>query len=79
VQGKQVAFVNNGAGITITNLLNGYVGQMLTLLFTNGNTTIQNNANIKLVGGVNFVGSADDTLILTKSTSAWLENSRSVL
>jgi hypothetical protein len=79
VQGKQVAFVNNGAGITITNLLNGYVGQMLTLLFTNGNTTIQNNANIKLVGGVNFVGSADDTLTLTKSTSAWLENSRSVL
>lgn len=45
---------NNGSPVTITNLLNGLDTQEVDLLCGDANTTIQNNANISLTGGIDF-------------------------
>lgn len=65
---------------TVTTISIAGTGQRITLIFTNGFTTIQNNSTIKLAGGVDFVGTADDTLSLVyESTSAvWRETGRSL-
>lgn len=45
---------NNGGAVTITNFLNGVDTQEVDVLCGDGNTTVQNNANIVLSAGVNF-------------------------
>lgn len=69
--------VNTGA-TTITNFDDMQDGQEITLLFTTANTTIQDNANVQLAGGANFVGTANDVLILKKIGTTTYEISRSV-
>lgn len=69
---------NSGATV-ITNFIQGYINQVISIRFTNGNTTIQENANIKLSGGVNFVGTADDILTLILwDDNVWRESNRSI-
>jgi hypothetical protein len=68
---------NTGA-TTITNFDDAQDGQEIPILFTTGNTTIQDNANIQLVGGANFVGSANDILKLKRVGTVFYEVSRSV-
>jgi hypothetical protein len=75
--GRNFTVSNSGATV-ITNFTDGGDGQEITLWFSNGNTTIQNNATIKLAGAANFVGSADDMLTLVLKGSVWTERSRSV-
>jgi hypothetical protein len=70
--------MNQSATTTITNFLNGADGHELRILFSNANTTIENNANIKLSGGVNFVGSQYATLTLENFNGVWYEMSRSI-
>lgn len=49
------AFKTANSGVTtITNFLNGVDTQQVDVLCGDGNTTIQNNANIALTGGTNF-------------------------
>lgn len=72
------AILGNTALTTITSLGAAEEGLQVTLIFANSNTTIQNNTTIKLAGGVDFTGTADDTLTLLRTTSAWYEVSRSV-
>jgi hypothetical protein len=43
-----------------------------------GNTTIDHNAGIRLSGGSDFVGTANDTLTLISRGGIWYEVSRSV-
>lgn len=62
---------------TFLNFSGGTEGQEVTLFFTNGNTTLL-NTNFYLAGGVNFVGTASDTLTLVYQGGAWREKSRSV-
>ena len=69
---------NNGSTTTITQFDDGIDGQQIVILFTNSNTTIQENANIKLSGGTNFVGTAEDILCLVKVNAVWYEKSRSI-
>lgn len=77
VKGRAIlAMVNSGA-TTVTNFDDGIYGQTVTLLFFDANTTIQHGANIKLAGGVNFAGTANDALTLV-FRAAWFEVSRSV-
>lgn len=64
------------AATTIATLT-GQDGQRLTVFFTNGNTTIANGASIKLKGGVNYVGAADETLVLENIGGVWQEVARS--
>ncbi|MES2531973.1 MAG: hypothetical protein V4636_13125 [Pseudomonadota bacterium] len=77
---SDIARFAHGSAQTVTTISIAGTGQRVTFIFTNGNTTIQNNATIKLAGGADFVGSADDVLSLVyESTSAvWREVSRSL-
>ena len=64
---------SNSSPTTITNLLGGFDGkQVVMILFTNGNTTFQHNTNIKLPGGVDFVGATDDVLLLVQEGTKWV-------
>jgi len=72
---------------TVTMFDDAEEGDELTLIFTDGNTTIGNTSGdngINLVGGVDFVGTAIDTMQLKYIDSnglsnRWLEISRSVI
>ena len=75
--GDVFTLTNSGA-ISITAFDNAQVGQIITLIFTDGNTTVVDGANLHLAGGVNFVGSADDILVLLWDGTHWYEVSRSV-
>lgn len=46
---------DNSTPITVTNLLYPIVGQSITIIAGDSNTTIQNNSNIDLEGGIDFV------------------------
>jgi hypothetical protein len=61
----------NTVPTTITNFLNGYDGQVVNIYFSNGNTTIQHNANIFTKTGSNFTGSAGDLMSLTYIYAVW--------
>lgn len=75
---KQLAF-NGFTQPLITNFVNGYVGQELILHFQDSSVTIQHNSNIRLVGGVNFAGTANDVLkLIRNANSVWVEAGRSV-
>lgn len=63
--------------------IRGMLGQVVTLIFRTA-VTVQNGANIKLDGGVDFSATANDTLVLVFNGSgvgggSWLEVSRKVL
>ena len=68
----------NTAATTITDFLRGAEGGRITILFTESNTTVQHGTDIKLAGGANFVGTADDILQLVHIDGVWYEESRSV-
>lgn len=78
VLGGNVFVEQNSSSTTITAFDNGIDGKVLTIIFTSGNTTIQHNSNIKLSGGSNFVGTANDVIRLIRIGSVWYEKSRSV-
>ena len=77
INGNRFKTANTGA-TTITNFTQGTDGQLITIIFTDANTTVQNNANIKLAGAADFTSTADDTLMLVYDGSVWREVSRSV-
>ena len=67
-----------GGATPITDLLDGYVGQEITI-YSNQNATVTHSTNIKLNGGVNFAMNLYDTLTLMKvSATVWVETARSV-
>ncbi|EHP39437.1 hypothetical protein OR16_31799 [Cupriavidus basilensis OR16] len=64
----------NATPYTVTNFLNGVDGQVLLLLFSDANCTVQNNANIQLKRtNADFVGVAGKTLRLVRGAGAWYE------
>lgn len=76
---KGEQFLANNVGATvITAFDDARPGQKISIRFSNGNTTIQNNAGILLLGGANFVGTANDLLVLERRGTIWYERSRSV-
>lgn len=68
-------FVNNGGSTTVTSFTGGTSGQYILLLGGNANTTIQNNASIKLKGAVDAVLPSNGIMTLF-FTSVWTEVSR---
>ena len=64
--------------VTVTDMLNGVVGQEITILFEHSKI-ITDNSNLILSGGANFSGTANDTLtLIQKADGNWYEKSRSV-
>ncbi len=57
----------------------GWVGQTVRLVFSSTATVRHNFNNIFLVGAVNFVATANDSLVLVCHDSNWYEVSRSVV
>lgn len=76
VDGITFLYILNSGATTITNFTNGVDGQVIYLLFGDGNTTV-NRSNCYLAGGANFVSTANDTLVLLKYGAYWYEISRS--
>ena len=67
----------NTAATTITNLLDGYPDQEVTIIFTDSNTTVASNVNLQLVS--TFSSTPNDVLKLIYDGAIWREISRSLL
>ncbi|MDA3806964.1 MAG: hypothetical protein PF440_03535 [Thiomicrorhabdus sp.] len=78
VSGGNLIEVTNSSATTVTNLTSASVGQIITLVFMNNNTTFQSGTTVRLAGGTDFVGSFFDTLTLIYNDPDWHEISRSV-
>lgn len=61
----------NTAATTITDLINGHEGQVLALLVSDANTTIQNNASIVTASGADITPAAGTTLEFIRIDGAW--------
>jgi len=74
---KNARWVSNANTTTITNLTNGYNGQVVTI---NGlaSFTVQTGGSIQLNGGVNFSMTSGDMLTLLNNNGTWQELARSV-
>lgn len=78
VQGSNVFTINNSQETTINSIINGTKGQEITLIFENGQTTIENNDLIRLKESKNFVVTENDTIKLVFNGKSWYEVSRSL-
>lgn len=68
----------NAGATSITNFDDGLKGQLITVK-VDANTTVKNNATIKLAGAVDFVGTSNDMISLRLGAdSIWREVARSV-
>lgn len=83
VKDNTVFRTQNTAPTTITNLLDGYDGQMITILFADNNTTLIDNVNlgvgIRLADRASFTGKINDTITLVRVEFVWREVNRSRL
>lgn len=70
VAGGNTFRTTNGGVTTITNFLNGVDSQEIVVICGDTNTTIQNNANIAITGGVNFSCSANAAISFIFSTTS---------
>ena len=77
VLGISTMFIANSSPTSITNFTNGVAGQIITLIFSDANTTVTRN-KCYLLGGLNFTSTSFDTLTLISDGSDWYEVSRSV-
>jgi hypothetical protein len=80
VSGGNVFTTNNSLATTITSFA-GAAGQTITIVFGDGNTTIQDNGSTIFLQGaaMDFTGATNDTITLVSTTgSKWYEVSRSV-
>jgi hypothetical protein len=77
VDGISFLGISNSSPTTITNFTSGTQHQVITLYFSDSNTTID-RSNCYLDGGVNFTSTAGDTLTLINNGGYWYEISRSI-
>ena len=79
--GSRFKTANTGA-TTITDFDNGDAnGQVIIVLFTDGNTTIQdlsNGSNIRLAGGIDFDFAAYDMTTFEYDGADWVERGRNL-
>jgi len=77
VQNITFMVIANSSLTTITNFTNATDGQIIYLKFNDSNTIVD-RSNAYLAGGLNFVSTSNDTLVLLKVGSYWFEISRSL-
>jgi len=84
VKGRELFFSKQTAPTSITGFDDPAVGKRITIIFADGNTTLVAGATMKLAGGVNFVGTANDSITLryifdtSVGELGWVEIARSV-
>lgn len=71
VLGGHVFVVSNTAATTITDFVDEFPGQEIVLFFTNGNTTIADNAVIKNPGIGDITPTANDVASYLKVGAVW--------
>ena len=71
------SLTGDAGGSTVANITNGYKGKIIELQFLDANTTIS-RTDANLAGGVVFVSSNKDRLILKSNGTTWDEIGRSV-
>lgn len=76
--GTNVFILSPGSHWDLSQIDNTVAGQIITLIFTNGNTKLYHGAAIKLNGAADFSGTADDTITLVSDGSTLYEIARSV-
>ncbi len=76
VSGVGILRINNSSGTTITDFDTEVNSQVLKCIILTGNTTIQNNANIKLDNTLNFSPPSGGTLSLINYSGVWYETAR---
>lgn len=82
VTGEDIEITGNGTIATILQAA-AYVGRVVTFHCVDAPTFTHNGGGgantLQLAGGVNFVGSANDTLTLVSTGVVWREKSRAVI
>lgn len=80
--GRRNFILTAAAPSDLTDLSNGYPGQVLTIFFDNNNVTVTHGTGVNkilLAGGTDFVGSTNDTLTIVNRDLRWYEVSRTVI
>jgi len=75
VSGSNVFVASNSGATTITDFINDKDGQRITIVFTNANTTIQNNAGLINRTGANITPGANTTRSYLSRNGVWYETS----
>jgi hypothetical protein len=80
VANLQELALTNSAATTVTNFMNGHIGQSLMVTFADGNTTLKNGTNIFLIGGADVTYMSGNLVLLhaslgstSTSTPIWRE------
>ncbi|AWB22440.1 hypothetical protein DA075_17220 [Methylobacterium currus] len=75
---QKVFYTNNpSTAVTMTDFTNAEVGRQITIIAQDANTTIANNARIRLKGGTNMTMVSGASLTLLNTGSYWQEIGRS--
>ena len=77
VGGLNVLTLSPSSATTVSNFSGGTQGQVLTLFFTNANTTLK-NTNLFLQSAADFVSTANDSLTLVYLNGFWRETGQSI-
>lgn len=77
VCGYRNLVLTQGGATNVTNFLGGHAGQLISIRFGDGNSTVK-ATNIYLAGAVDMVGTGADQLLLQYDGTNWREISRSV-
>jgi hypothetical protein len=78
VSGGNLFLTQNTTATTITDFTGENLGQTITILFGDNNTTVQASGTVLLKSAAAFAASTNDTLTLVAAQGNWYEVSRSV-
>lgn len=73
---SNVFLTANTGATTITDFDDPVDGQVIKIVFGDGNTTLEHGSNIKLTNGGNWTFSTDDAVTLVSSGGVWYEVGR---
>jgi len=77
VGGLDVLTLSPSSATTVSNFSGGTQGQILTLFFTNSNTTLK-NTNLFLQSAADFISTSSDSLTLIYLSGFWRETGQSI-
>ncbi|KKK98278.1 hypothetical protein LCGC14_2644350 [marine sediment metagenome] len=74
VDGKRFWITANTSGTSVTTFDDGIVGQHITILFNDGNTTLVHGSTLNLASDTNLTGTSGDTRAFsTDDGTTWYE------